>query len=61
MADFILPRIRSLAAAKPSHFYQGLAESQLYQGAGQPQWPIYQSRWQFYDYGRFINNGRFIK
>ena len=33
--------------------------------AGQPQWPFYQSRWQFYQgwpaYGRFINNGRFIK
>ena len=26
MADFILPRIRSLSAAKPSHFYQGLAK-----------------------------------
>ena len=26
IADFILPRIRSLAAAKPSHFYQGLAK-----------------------------------
>ena len=32
MADFILPRVRSLSAAKPSHFYQGLAELQLYQG-----------------------------
>ena len=26
IADFILPRIRSLSAAKPSHFYQGLAK-----------------------------------
>ena len=26
MADFMLPRIRSLLAAKPSHFYQGLAK-----------------------------------
>ena len=32
MADFILSRVRSLSAAKPSHFYQGLAELQLYQG-----------------------------
>ena len=32
MADFILSRIRSLSAAKPSHFYQGLAEWQLYRG-----------------------------
>ena len=26
IADFILPRIRSLSAAKPSNFYQGLAK-----------------------------------
>ena len=26
VADFILPRIRSLSAAKPSQFYQGLAK-----------------------------------
>ena len=26
IADFILPRVRSLSAAKPSHFYQGLAK-----------------------------------
>ena len=32
MADFILSRIRSSSAAKPSHLYQGLAELQLYQG-----------------------------
>ena len=32
MADFILSRIRRLSAVKPSHFYQGLAELQLYQG-----------------------------
>ena len=32
MADFILSRIRSLSAVKPSHFYQGLAELQFYQG-----------------------------
>ena len=32
MADFILSRIRSLSAVKPSYFYQGLAELQLYQG-----------------------------
>ena len=31
MADFILSRIRRLSV-KPSHFYQGLAELQLYQG-----------------------------
>ena len=32
MADFILSRIRRLSAVKPSHFYQGLAELQFYQG-----------------------------
>ena len=32
VADFILSRIRRLSAVKPSHFYQGLAELQLYQG-----------------------------
>ena len=32
MADFTLSRIRRLSAVKPSHFYQGLAELQLYQG-----------------------------
>ena len=32
IADFILSHVRSLSAAKPSHFYQGLAELQLYQG-----------------------------
>ena len=32
MADFILSRLRSSSLAKPSHFYQGLAEWQLYQG-----------------------------
>ena len=31
MADFILPRIRSLSAVKP-HAYQGLAELQFYHG-----------------------------
>ena len=60
MADFILSRLRSSSVAKSSHFYQGLARK-----AGQPQWPFYQSRRQFYQgrpaYGRFINNGRFIK
>ena len=64
MADFILSRIRSLSAAKPSHFYQGLAEGQLYQGRPAAV-AVYQSRWQFYQgrpaYGRFINNGRFFK
>ena len=39
IADFILSRIRSLSAVKPSHSYQGLAELQFYQG-GQPQWPF---------------------
>ena len=34
MADFILPRIRSLSAAKPSHF------SQVWQS----DWPFYESR-----------------
>ena len=47
MADFILSRIRSLSAAKPSHFYQGLAEGQLYQGRPAAV-AVYQSRWQFY-------------
>ena len=64
MADFILSRIRSLSAAKPSHFYQGLAEWQLYQGRPAAV-AVYQSRWQLYQgwpaYGRFIKNGRFIK
>ena len=64
MADFILSRIRSLSAAKPSHFYQGLAEGQLYQGRPAAV-AVYQSRWQFYQgrpaYGRFINRGRFFR
>ena len=54
MAEFILSRT---SAAKPSHFYQ----NGRFIKAGQPQWPFYQSRWQFYAYGRFINNGRFLK
>ena len=37
MADFILSRIRSLSTAKPSHFYQGLAELKFIK-AVQPQW-----------------------
>ena len=56
IADFILPRIRSLSAAKPSHFYQGLAKRLVKAGPsiavlatvaalsrpGQwPQWPVY--------------------
>ena len=32
VADFILSRIRSLSAVKPSHFYQDLPELQLSQG-----------------------------
>ena len=64
MADFILSRVRSLSAAKPSHFYQGLAELQLYQGRLAAV-AVYQSRLQFYQgrpaYGSFINNGRFFK
>ena len=64
MADFILSRIRSLSAAKQSHFYQGLAEGQLYQGRP-AEVAVYQSRWQFYQGRpaccRFINNGRFFK
>ena len=58
MADFILPRIRSLSAAKPSHFYQGLAEWQLYQGR-----PAAVAVYQVLSrpaYGRFVNHGRFI-
>ena len=64
MADFILSRIRSLSAAKPSHFYQGLAEWQLYRGRLAAV-AVYQSRLQFYQgrpaYGRFIKNCRFFK
>ena len=44
MADFILSRIRSLSAAKPSHLYQGLAEWQLYQGRPAAAVAVYQSR-----------------
>ena len=47
MADFILSRIRSLSAARPSHFYQGPANG-IFNKAGQPQWPFYHSRWPFY-------------
>ena len=48
MADFILSRLRSSSVAKPSHFYQGLAEWQLYQGRRRS--------------GRFIKaDGSFIK
>ena len=43
MADFILSRVRSLSAAKPSHFYQGLAEWRLYQGRPAAV-AVYQSR-----------------
>ena len=64
MADFILSRVRSLSAAKPSHFYQGLAEWRLYQGRLAAV-AVYQSRLQFYQgrpaYGSFIHNGRFFK
>ena len=60
MADFILSRIRSSSAAKPSHFYQGLAEWQLYQGRPAAV-AVLSKRLQFYAYGRFINDGRFIK
>ena len=51
IADFILPRIRSLSAAKPSHFLSraGKAIGRFIK-AGQPQWPF------------FIKaDGRFIK
>ena len=37
IADFISPRIRSLSAAKPSHFYQGLEGDGRFIKAGQPQ------------------------
>ena len=43
MADFILSRLRSSSVAKPSHFYQGLAEWQLYQGRPAAV-AVYQSR-----------------
>ena len=52
MAD-ILPRIRILSTARPSHFYQGLAEWK-----GRPAAVLYQGRPAC---GRFIRNGRFIK
>ena len=53
IADFILPRTRSLSAARPSHFYQGLSRPASgrfikadgrYIKAGQfyQQWPLYQ-------------------
>ena len=51
MADFILSRIRSLSAAKPSHFYQGLAEWEVYQGRPAAM-AVYQSRWQLYQAGQ---------
>ena len=64
MADFILSRIRRLSAVKPSHFYPGLAEWQLYQGRPAAM-AVYQSRWQLCQgrpaYGRFIKNGRCVK
>ena len=50
MADFILSRIRSLSAARPSHFYQGLAKRMATLSR-----PASRS-------GRFIKaDGRFIK
>ena len=51
MADFILSRIRSLSAAKPSHFYQGLAEWQFYRGRLAAM-AVYQSRSQFIKAGQ---------
>ena len=51
MADFILSRVRSLSAAKPSHFYQGLAEWRLYQGRLAAV-AIYQSRFSFIKAGQ---------
>ena len=53
MADFILSRIRILSTARPSHFYQGLAEWK-----GRPAAVLHQGRPAC---GRFIRNGRFIK
>ena len=50
IVEFILPRIRSLSAAKPSHFYQGLAKRLAVLSR-----PASRS-------GRFIKgDGRFIK
>ena len=49
IADFILPRRRSLSAAKPSHFFfKGWQAIGSFMKAGQPQWPFYQRRWPFY-------------
>ena len=42
IADFILSHVRSLSAAKPSHFYQGLADCNFIK-AGQPHWPFCQA------------------
>ena len=48
IVDFILPRIRSLSAAKPSHFYQGLAKGFAVlsrpAAAVERRWPFYQGR-----------------
>ena len=50
-ADFILPRIRSLSAAKPSQFYQGLAKQLAVLSrptAVAVLWKGWQSEWQLY-------------
>ena len=66
MLDFILSRIRSLSAARPSHFYQGLAKpmavlswpasfnGRFINANGRLSRPASPS-------GRFINNGRFLQ
>ena len=54
IADFVLPRVRSLSAAKPGHFLSraGKAIGRFIK-AGQPHWPFYQRR--------CSNSGRFMK
>ena len=59
MADFILSRIRSLSAARPSNFSEGWqSEWQLYQG---PPAAVAVLSKPMAVLSSFINNGRFIK
>ena len=48
MADFILSRVRSLSAARPSNFKQAGKANCNFIKARQPQWPFYHCRWPFY-------------
>ena len=59
MADFILSRVRSLSAARPSNFYEGWqSELQFYQG---PPAAVAVLSLPMAVLLSFINNGRFIK